>query len=152
MAWTDDLSRIQFQATDTHIQWRYIGTATWNNLLAFSASLPVTGPLTNDQLRAAPVPVVAGVTPRIPSTTSVASSTSSTTLAELNPNRKGLFISNFSTSKLYLSFNSVATVANSFVELEAGKYIPFDQQLITGNAITGVWLSANGSAQVTEFI
>jgi len=62
MAWTDDLSRIQFQATATHIQWRYIGTSTWNNLLAFSASLPVTGPLTNEQLRDTPVPMAPNVT------------------------------------------------------------------------------------------
>lgn len=99
-----------------------------------------------------PVPVLASVAARTPTTVSVASSISSVALVGVNSNRKGLLISNISTSKLYLSFSSTATVANSFVELEPGKFLLFDQQLIVGSAITGIWLSANGSAQVTEFI
>jgi hypothetical protein len=61
-------------------------------------------------------------------------------------------ISNISTSKLYLSFSNPATVANCFIEMQAGEFRLFDQQLIFGNTIYGIWASANGAAQVTEYV
>jgi hypothetical protein len=89
---------------------------------------------------------------RAPTTTSVASSASSETILAANANRKGLSISNISSSKLYLSFNDTASVANCFIEMQPGEFRLFDQQLIFSNAIYGIWASANGAAQVTEYV
>jgi hypothetical protein len=93
-----------------------------------------------------------GVPSRTPTTTSVASSATSVTIIAANANRRGLSISNISTSKLYISFTSPATTANCFVEIPAGAFLLFDQQMIVGNAIYGIWAAANGAAQVTEYV
>ena len=103
-------------------------------------SLPVTGSVSTS------------VSLRSPTTTSVQSSTDSVLILAANANRKGISISNVSTSKLYLSFTSPATLSNCFIEVQPSQFILFDQQLLTGNAIYGLWASANGSCQVTEFI
>jgi hypothetical protein len=59
---------------------------------------------------------------------------------------------NDSTATLALSFSATATAANCFIKLAPGAFILFDQQLIVGNAISGFWSSANGTAQVTEYV
>jgi hypothetical protein len=69
-----------------------------------------------------------------------------------NTARKGFCVSNVSTSKLYLSFSSPASVTSSFIEVYPGAFVLFDQQLIVSNAIYGIWNNANGTAQVTEFV
>lgn len=97
-------------------------------------------------------PLPTGVTPRTPTTTSVASSASSTLILAANANRKGLTVSNVSTAKLYLSFSNPATTANAFVVLAADAFLQFDQQLLPTGAIYGIWASANGTAQVTEYV
>jgi hypothetical protein len=89
---------------------------------------------------------------RVPTTTSVSSSATSVPILASNANRKGFSISNISTSKLYLSFTDPATTANCFIELPAGAFLLLDQQLIVSNAIYGIWASANGAAQVTEYV
>ena len=91
-------------------------------------------------------------TAAIPTTTSVASSATSVTVLAANANRKGFSISNISTSKLYLSFSTPATTANCFIEVPSGAFLLLDQQLIVGSAIYGIWASANGAVQVTEFV
>lgn len=97
-----------------------------------------------------PVPV--SVPSRTATTTSVASSISSVTILAANVNRKGFSISNISTENLYLSFTSPATIANCFIEVPPGAFILLDQQLIVTSAIYGIWSSANGTAQVTEYV
>ncbi len=97
-------------------------------------------------------PINTGVAIRTPTTTSVSSSASSVTILASNSNRKGFSISNISTSKLYLSFTSPATTTNCFIEVPAGAFLLLDQQLIVTNAIYGIWSSANGTAQVTEYV
>jgi hypothetical protein len=97
-------------------------------------------------------PLPTAVPLRTPTTTSVASSASSTAIIAANSNRKGLSISNISTAKLYLSFTNAATTANCFIEMAPGEFRLFDQQLIFANAIYGIWASANGAAQVTEYV
>jgi hypothetical protein len=97
-----------------------------------------------------PIPVT--VTSRVPTTTSVPSSATSVTILASNANRRGFSISNISTSKLYLSFSSPATMANCFIEVPAGAFLLLDQQLIVTSAIYGIWASANGTAQVTEYV
>ena len=92
------------------------------------------------------------VASRTPTTTSVSSSASSGLILALNSNRKGFSISNISTAKLYLSFSNPATVANCFIEIPASGFLLLDQQLIVTNAIYGIWASANGAAQVTEYV
>lgn len=134
-------------------------------------SITVDGPLTDAQLRAAPVVVTDGGSPvtvqgsvalsgtaqtgvaaRTPTTTSVLGSANSQLLLAQNNNRKGLSVSNISDAKLYLSFSSPASLANCFVELQPGTFLLMDQQLIVGNAIYAIWASSNGRAQVTEFV
>lgn len=97
-----------------------------------------------------PIPI--GVPARTPTTTSVASSATSVTVLAANADRKGFSISNISTAKLYLSFASPATLVNCFIEVPSGAFLLLDQQMIVGSAIYGIWASANGTAQVTEFV
>jgi hypothetical protein len=92
------------------------------------------------------------VAARTPTTTSVASSATSVTVLAANANRKGFSISNISTAKLYLSFTSPATTANCFIEVPSGAFLLLDQQMIVGSAIYGIWASANGAVQVTEYV
>ena len=108
--------------------------------------------MTDTQLRATAVPVTSNTAARTPTTTSITGAASSVLIIASNANRKGLTISNVSTSKLYLSFSNPATVANSFIEMQPGAFLLLDQQLIIANAIYGIWTNANGTAQVTEFI
>lgn len=82
---------------------------------------------------------------------SVASSASSVTILAANPARRGASIANTSTAILYLwigggtatatTGHSVQMAANTYFELPYG---------YTG-AITGIWASANGRANVTEY-
>lgn len=97
-------------------------------------------------------PMPTQVAARTPTTTSVPSSATSVTILASNANRKGISISNSSTQKLYLSFTSPATTTNAFIEMPAGSFLLLDQQLIISNAIYGIWSSANGTAQITEYV
>lgn len=117
-----------------------------------ATAVSVTGGLTDTQLRATAVPVTSNTAARTPTTTSINGTSSSVLILASNANRKGLTISNVSTSKCYLSFSNPATVANSFIEMHPGSFVLFDQQLIVTNAIYGIWTNANGAAQVTEFV
>ena len=117
-----------------------------------ATAVSVTGGLTDTQLRATAVPVTSNTAARTPTTTSVNGTASSVLILASNASRKGLTVSNVSTSKLYLSFSNPATIANSFIEMQSGSFILFDQQLIATNAIYGIWTNANGAAQVTEFV
>jgi hypothetical protein len=117
-----------------------------------AAAVPVTGGLTNTQLRAEAVPVVGSVPTRTPTTTSITSTTTSTLILAANPNRRGLMISNQSTSKLYLSFATPALPGNSFIEVAPSAFVLLDQQMIFTNAIHGIWANAQGTCQVTELV
>lgn len=99
-------------------------------------------------------PIKSESTPSVctPTTTSISSSTTSVLILNSNLNRKGFSISNISTSKLYLSFSNPATVLNCFIEIPAGAFLLLDQQLIVTSAIYGIWTSANGTGQVTEYV
>lgn len=97
-------------------------------------------------------PIPTSVPVRTPTTTSVPSSASSVTVLAANSARRGISIHNQSTSTLYLSFSVTATIANSFMGMVPGSVLFLDQQLMVTNAITGIWSSANGTAQVTEYV
>ena len=90
--------------------------------------------------------------PRTPTTTSVSSTISSTLLLAANTNRRGLSIANDSTATLRLSFSNPATTANAFLVMAPNSFLMLDQQLIITNGIYGLWTSANGTAQITEFV
>lgn len=90
--------------------------------------------------------------PRTPTTTSVASSATSVTILAANPARRGVTVMNDSTATLRLSFSSPATAANAFVVVPGNAFLVLDQQLIVTGAIYGIWSSANGAAQVTEYV
>jgi len=92
------------------------------------------------------------VAARTPTTTSISSSATSVTILALNSSRRGFSVSNVSTAKLYLSFSTPATTTNAFIEVPSGGFLLLDQQLIVTNAIYGIWTSANGTAQVTEYV
>lgn len=83
--------------------------------------------------------------------TSVPSNVASVAILAANSARRGASIANTSTSILYLLLGGgVATATTSHsVQMASNTYyeVPFG---FTG-AITGIWVAANGSANVTEF-
>lgn len=97
-------------------------------------------------------PIPTTVAARTPTTTSVSSSASSVTIIAANSARRGISIMNSSTSTLSLSFSTPATTSNAFIVMQPASFLLLDQQLIVGNAIYGIWSSANGTAQVTEYV
>lgn len=95
-----------------------------------------------------------------PSFSTVASSASSVAIVANNPQRRGLTITNTSTAILYLNLlggTATATTAHSIQIASNGRY---DLPAFEGNgntecytgAITGIWASANGQANVTEWV
>lgn len=95
---------------------------------------------------------IGSVVARTPTTTSVTSSASSVTILASNANRRGVSIANDSTAVLRLSFATPATSANAFIVMQPGSFLLLDQQMIVTNIIYGIWASANGTAQVTEYV
>lgn len=81
----------------------------------------------------------------------VASSASSVTIVAANLNRRKLIIANTSTAILYLHFTggtATATTAHGY-QMAANTNLVLEN--FTG-AISGIWASANGQANITEFI
>lgn len=97
-------------------------------------------------------PIPTSVPLRVPTTTSVASSATSVTILAANASRRGISVMNDSTSVLRLSFTTPATTANSFIAMQPQSFLYLDQQLMVGNAVYGIWSTANGTAQVTEYV
>jgi hypothetical protein len=127
------------------------GLQNWTTLLGrVPANLTVTA--TRLLVDGSGVVQPTGVPVRTPTTTSVASSASSVTILAANANRKGISIANDSTYALRLSYATPASSANAFIVMQPGSFLWLDQQLIVGNIIYGIWESANGTAQVTEYI
>ena len=88
----------------------------------------------------------------VPTVSSIASNASSVLLLAANTGRKALFVMNDSTSVLRLSFATPATSANAFVVIQPAQFLILDPLLIGSGPIYGVWASANGTAQVTEWV
>lgn len=97
-------------------------------------------------------PIPTSVPLRTPTTSSVASSATSVTILAANASRRGISVMNDSTSVLRLSFTTPATSANAFIAMQPQSFLYLDQQLMVGNAVYGIWTSANGTAQVTEYV
>lgn len=142
--------------TDTQLRATALPVSDGNGSLTVDGTVAIsTNLLTDAQLRATAVPVVGSVAVRAPannSTYSINSTTSGVAILAANASRRGLMVSNQSTSKLYLSFNVSASAGNSFIQMDPGAFLFLDQQMIFTSAIYGVWTNANGTAQVTEFV
>jgi hypothetical protein len=80
--------------------------------------------------------------------TNVTSSASNVTILASNTARKGATIFNDSTSAVYLKFGATASATSFTVKMASAAYfeVPFGYTGI----IDGIWVSANGSARVTE--
>jgi hypothetical protein len=80
--------------------------------------------------------------------TNVSSSVTNVTVLASNTARKGATVFNDSTSAVYLKFGATASATSFTVKMAAGAYfeVPFGYTGI----IDGIWVSANGSARVTE--
>ena len=120
--------------------------ATQTTLAALLTELELKADLPETQPVSSTVPISS------PTTTSVNSSTASVTILAANSNRRGISVANDSTSVLRLSFTSPATNVNAFIVMQPKSFLLLDQQLIVDNAIYGIWDSANGTAQVTEYV
>jgi hypothetical protein len=90
----------------------------------------------------------------IPTTSQITSSTEMVVILEENLARRGFSVQNRSSATLYLSFDDDedTTQDTAFIDLSPGAFFAMDRQLVPGCAIYGVWGSANGYAQVTEYI
>ena len=127
------------------------GLQNWTTLLGrVPANLTVTS--TRLLVDGSGVTQPTSVALRTPTTASITSSASSVTILAANADRRGLSIANDSTSVLRLSFATPATSANAFIVMQPGSFLWLDQQLMITGAIYGIWASANGTAQVTEYV
>ncbi len=84
--------------------------------------------------------------------TRVTSAAVDTLILANNDMRQGATIFNESTAVLYLALSKVvASTTNYSVQVAAGNSFILDDGDYTGE-IRGIWASANGAAQVTEFV
>lgn len=80
----------------------------------------------------------------------VSASTSSVTLQASNSARKGFTIHNDSSSVLYVKFGSTASSTSYTVKLVSDAYYELPTTSVYTGIITGIWVSATGSARCTE--
>lgn len=89
-------------------------------------------------------------------TTNVTSANADTALLAANLARQGVIISNDSTAKLYVLFDSsgnTAASATSFTYVVgAGNTLEINPLPVSTARVRGFWSAANGSAGVTEII
>jgi hypothetical protein len=79
---------------------------------------------------------------------SVSASITTVTLKAANSARKGLAINNDSASVLYLKLGATASTASYTVKMAANSY--FECPYNYTGVVDGIWVSATGSALVTE--
>jgi hypothetical protein len=113
----------------------------------FPATQPVSGPLTNAELRAAPVETIETCDTSTP--TNVVASVVSVTLAAANAARRGLIVVNDSSATLYIKFGITASDASYTYRLNAGATLECSQPIYTGR-VDAIWSAATGNARVTE--
>src|SRR5687767_6181472 len=83
--------------------------------------------------------------------TSVASSASSVSLVAARPEREGLIIQNTSTAILYILLGGGTATATTSHSVQIASNAYFDLGGFTG-AVSGIWASANGQANITELL
>jgi hypothetical protein len=140
---------IRFIASDNQSEYVSPGTPLPVDIQGATLSLDADGvEIKNDSGN----PIPTSVPVRTPTTTSVTSSATSVTILASNANRRGISIANDSTQVLRLSYATPATTANAFIVMQPGSFLWLDQQLMITSTIYGIWASANGTAQVTEYV
>lgn len=82
----------------------------------------------------------------------VASSITSVTLLAANANRLGAVIVNDSTSVLYVKYGSAAAATDFTYLVAAGATLELLRGVIYTGIITGIWVTANGFARVTQLV
>ncbi len=82
--------------------------------------------------------------------TSVSASITSTQLLALNTSRLGAYIYNDSASNLYVALTTSATSTAFTVMIPANGFYELPSPRLFTSAVFGVWLTATGSARVTE--
>ena len=92
---------------------------------------------------------IQGISYATSTVTRVSSSATVVTLKAANTSRRGLYIFNESTQVLYIKFGSAATNTDYTVRMVANSYFELPEPMYNG-IVTGIWVSANGAAQVTE--
>lgn len=118
--------------------------------VSIAASVAVTGPLTDTQLRATPVPV--STSPSVVNTASitrVATSTSDTVILAANANRKGFIIATETGTSNYVALGAVATTTNYTYFISSNTTIDKSNFPYTGT-IHFIRSSGSGNIQVTE--
>lgn len=85
------------------------------------------------------------------SQTSVPSSGTSGALIAANPKRKSILIQNTSTAILYVLFGTGTATATTAHSLQMAANTSYLVEGYTG-ALTGIWASENGQANLTEFL
>ena len=112
-----------------------------------ATAVPVSGPLTDTQLRATPVPVTLGASAGVPTVSRVAVSTTVATLASASATRKRLIIYN-ETGTLHIKLGSACTTTDYTYRLTANATldIEFPQSAI----VTAIKVSGSSFAQVTS--
>lgn len=115
-------------------------------------SQPVTIASDQGNIAVAVASIVAPTGPTTGTLTTVTSAATNTTILASNAARKGAMIYNASTAILYLLMATGTSSATVYsLQIAAGGTISIRPGEYSG-VITGTWATANGSAQVTEFV
>lgn len=114
---------------------------------SITGSVAVTGPLTDTQLRATPVPVSFSSGATTPTVTSVSVGTSTTTLAAANSARQKLIIFNES-GTLFVKLGTAASGSDYTYRLTANTLLEID--FAQTAAVTAIKASGTSNVQVTS--
>lgn len=83
--------------------------------------------------------------------TTVASSATSVELLAANPQRRKLIIQNTSTAILYVDFTGGTATSTTAHSIQLASNANYTIDNYTG-PVSGIWATANGSANLTEFV
>lgn len=100
-----------------------------------------------DVATAAPLPTTS--TCGTATLTNVAGSATSVSLLAANTARRQVIIWNDSTALLYVKFGATASTTSFTFQVVGGGYLELPMPVYTG-AIDGIWVTATGSARITE--
>jgi len=115
----------------------------------FPVVQPVSGPLTNAELRASPILIESAISNAVRS--SVAGVEVDTSLLPANPIRKGALIYNDSNSVLHIGLGTDEVTLNDFTFLISAGTL---WQLPLGfvGEVRGIWVDSGGAARITELL
>lgn len=88
--------------------------------------------------------------PQNATTANVASAATNVTLFSAAGRVSGRAVFNDSSAVLYLKYGATASTSSYTVQIAAGGYYEFPQNVYSGQ-VDGIWASANGNARVTSW-